>query len=172
MSVLARQPETQDYLSPFGFQFSILKSPAVNFFVQSVELPQLSIGEADVMTPFSTLKFPGIKLSYSSLNVTFKVDEKMQSYLEIHNWLKKLGFPDDFTQYAELANDATGIDGVFSDISLIILSAQKNPIFSVTFKDAFPTELGSLSFDATQTSLEYLTVSAQFAYRSFDIRPA
>lgn len=172
MTILTQQPETQDFLSPLGFQFSILKAPAVNFFVQSVELPGITIGEADVPSPFSKLKFPGTQLSYTDLHVTFKVDERLQSYLEIHNWMKRLGFPDSFEQYAELSPNPASVDGVQSDISLIVLSAQKNPIFSITYKDAFPVSLGALRFDATQQSLDYLTVDAQFAYRSYDIREA
>lgn len=171
MATLDRQPDTKDYLSPLGFQFSLLKAPAINFFVQSVELPAISIGEADIPTPFSKLRFPGTQLAFSDLNITFKVDEQMQSYLEIYNWMKKLGFPDNFEQYALLTNDTSGYDGVFSDMSLIILSAQKNPIMTVTFRDAFPVNLGSLSFDATAQLLD-LTVAVQFAYRSYDISPA
>lgn len=165
MTALTRQPTTQNFLSPHGFQFNVLKAPAVNFFVQSVALPGLTLGEAKVSTPFSELKFPGVRIDFTDLNVTFKADEDLQGYFEIYNWMKSLGFPDKFDQY-----DVE--EGIMSDISLIILSNQQQPIYTVTFKDAFPIMLGPLRFDTTQQSLDYLIVDTTFAYRSYDITAA
>jgi hypothetical protein len=172
MTVLTRQPTSPNFLSPFGFQFNILKAPAVNFFVQTAELPGISIGEIEVPNPFAKIKEPGTQLSFTDFNVTFKCDEKLQGYFEIYNWMRKLGFPDTFDEYAELSTDAASTDGVFSDISLIILSNEKNPIYTATFKDAFPLTLGPLRFDTTQQSLDYLVVDTTFAYRSYSISAA
>lgn len=172
MTVLTRQPATQDFLSPLGFQFVLLKAPAVNFFVQTVDLPGLTLGVSESPTPFTKLKFPGTQVEFTHLNVTFRVDEKLQSYMEIYNWMKGIGFPDSFDQYAALAADKSHTNGVFSDISLVILSNEKNPIFTARFIDTFPIMLSPLHFDTTQQTLDYLTADTTFAYRSYDITSA
>lgn len=124
---------------------------------------------ANVPTPFEMLRFPGGKLEYGDITITFKVDEKMQTYFELHDWMRKLGHPVSFDEYAQLSNDSTKVDTVVSDMSLIVLSNQKNPIVTFSYKDAFPISLGPLVFDTTQTDLQYLTVTAIFAYRSFEV---
>lgn len=172
MTAISKQPLTKDFLSPLGFQFNILKAPAVNFFVQEVELPEISLNEADIPSPFVMLKFPGTQLVFGDLSVTFKVDERLQAYLEIQNWMRHLGFPDNFNQYAQLSATPGGVDTPTSDVSVVILSNQKNPIYTATFKDAFPINLSGLRFDATQPTVDYLVASARFAYTSYTIKPA
>ena len=48
MSILDTQPTNKNFLSPLGFRFTIKKAPNLNFFVQSVNIPTLSLGTVDV----------------------------------------------------------------------------------------------------------------------------
>lgn len=171
MTAISNQPSNISFLSPLGFKFTIKKAPHVNFFVQSVNLPSISLGEADVETPFSKIPFPGTKLTFGNLSVTFKVDEDMKNYLEMFNWMKELGFPDNFAQYQSIANRAIySGEGVFSDITLIILTSAMNPNLEVTFVDCFPVDLSELSFDSTAADVDYLTATVTFANRRFDVK--
>ncbi len=171
MTAISNQPSNISFLSPLGFKFIIKKAPHVNFFVQSVNLPNVSLGEADIETPFSKIPFPGTKLTFGNLSVTFKVDEDMKNYLEMFNWMKELGFPDNFAQYQSIANRSiyTG-DGVFSDITLLVTTSAMNPNIEVTFFDCFPIDLSELSFDSTSADVDYLTATITFANRRFDIK--
>lgn len=171
MTAISNQPSNISFLSPLGFKFVIKKAPHVNFFVQSVNLPSVSLGEADVETPFSKIPFPGTKLTFGNLSVTFKIDEDMKNYLEMFNWMKELGFPDNFAQYQSIANRSiyTG-DGVFSDITLLVTTSAMNPNIEITFFDCFPIDLSELSFDSTSADVDYLTATVTFANRRFDVR--
>ena len=171
MTAISNQPSNISFLSPLGFKFIIKKAPHVNFFVQSVNLPSVSLGEADVETPFSKIPFPGTKLTFGNLSVTFKVDEDMKNYLEMFNWMKELGFPDNFAQYQSIANRSlyTG-EGVFSDITLLVMTSAMNPNIEITFFDCFPVDLSELSFDSASADVEYLTATITFANRRFDIK--
>jgi hypothetical protein len=60
-------------------------------------------------------------------------------------------------------------EGVFSDISLLVLSSAMNPIHEVTFRDCFPVDLSALTFDSTAADVEYLTATVTFANRKFDV---
>ena len=47
-NIQTRQPSKMDYASPVQFRFKIAKLPQVEFFIQTVNLPGISIGEATV----------------------------------------------------------------------------------------------------------------------------
>ena len=44
LNVENRQPDKLDYASPVQFRFKILKIPNVEFFVQSVNIPGITLG--------------------------------------------------------------------------------------------------------------------------------
>lgn len=171
MSVIDNQPVNQSFLSPLGFKLQIKKTPHVNYFIQSADIPSVTLGTADVETPFTRVPFPGTKLTFGNLQFTFKVDEDMKNYIEIYEWLKAVGFPDNFAQYTNIAGAslASG-DGVFSDITLVILNSAMNPNMEITFLDCFPVDLSSLQFDSTSEDVQYITATATFANRRFDIK--
>jgi len=163
-------PENRNFLSPLNFRFQIKKAPNVNFFVQKVNIAPISIKPAITATPFVNIPFPGEHIDYDALSITFKVDEDLQNYLEIHNWLKALGKPKDFSEYADLANNPsyTG-DGIYSDISLTVLTSDKAPNYETIYVDAFPISLSGLTFNTTDSDVNYLEASASFKYTYYDI---
>ena len=108
---------------------------------------------------------------YDDLMINYKVDEDLTNYLEIHNWVKELGFPDNYNQYKNIA-DKGQIEGLGlrSDISLIILNSSRLPNMEINFKDAFPVSISSLIFDTTRMDVDYLEAAATFKYTSFEIK--
>lgn len=163
-------PANPSFLSPTGFQLQIKKTPHVNYFIQKANLPSVSLATADVDTPFTKIPFPGTRLTFGNFQVTFKVDEDMKNYLEIFDWLKGIGFPDNFDQYKSLAGHSmTTGDGLFSDISLIVLSGAKNPNIQINFYDCFPVDLSEIQFESTDADINYITATATFANRRFEV---
>ena len=92
-SPLNRQPDKLDYSSPTQFRFILNQIPKVQFFVQAANIPGISLGEAVIPTPYKDIPYVGDKVTYESLNVQFLVDEHLENYIEIHNWMVGLGFP-------------------------------------------------------------------------------
>jgi hypothetical protein len=172
MSALNNQPTNPSFLSPLGFKLQIKRAPSLNFFIQKVNLPGVTLGTADVETPFSRIPFPGTKLTFGNLDVTFKVDEDMRNYLEMYAWLRSIGFPDSFTEYKNVSSAAATLtgEGVTSDISLLIQSSAMNPNIEVTFFDCFPVDLSQIEFDSTSVDVEYVTATVSFANRRFEIK--
>lgn len=170
MSALDNQPTNINFLSPLGFKFQIKKTPHLNYFVQSVNLPTVSIGTVEVGTPFTKIPFPGDKLTFGQLDVTFKVDEDMENYTEIFNWLIAMGHPDNFSDGASIYTaPAMSGNGVYSDLSLVILTNGMRGNKMINFSDAFPINLSDIAFDSTLSDVEYVTATATFAYRRFTI---
>jgi len=187
---LARQPTSLDYASPTQFKFQITKLPKVEYFCTSVNLPAVSISEVKQPTPFVDVPLPGTTLSYETLNMTFMVDENLENLQEIHGWIRGLGFPEDYTEYAgglEAGADrapsskgsvssepgkvrfgAPSQQAYFSDATLIVLTSKNNPIREVRFRDVYPTSIGELQYDQQATDVQYLTATVTFNYRGYD----
>ena len=164
VNILEEETLTQNlnFLSPLGFRFQLNRAPNVEYFCQGATLPTLSMVEIQRPTPFVTIPHPGDKIIYEPFNLRFRVDENMTNYLEIYNWLIGLGHPENLKQYKNLGEP-------ISDGSLIILSSNNNPIVRIAFQDMFPLSLSPLSFDVTQTDIEYLEAEVTFRYKIFTV---
>lgn len=166
------QIDNRNFLSPVGFKFSLAKDPKVAFFCNSARIPEITIS-LDVQPSYlKDLDIPGDKLTYGDLSLKFLVDEDMENYMVIHDWLVGLGFPETTEQFADLvrtSNTAQDLKKQFSDGSLYILNSNYNTTAIVKFKDLFPISLSSLEFDATQTDIQYFTAEVAFKYTIYNI---
>lgn len=170
MSAIDHNPSNKNFLSPLVFQFLIKRAPNVNFNVQSVTLPGIMLDQVDTYNPFMTIPQVGDHLYFEELAIHFKVQEDLGDWLEIFNWIKNTGFPNDYTEYASLAGQSkTSGLGLKSDISLIISDNNKRAGFDITFRDAFPISLSNLQFDVTAPSVQYLDAFASFAFVSYSV---
>jgi hypothetical protein len=170
MSAIDNTPTNRNFLSPLNFRFQIKKAPHINFFLQKVNIPQIYLKQVDTSNPFVTTPYPGEHINFSPLKIEFKVDESMQDYLEISNWIKALGKPETFQQYKDIQDKPsyTG-DSIYSDISLIVLTSTKMHNYDITFVDSFPTTLSELTFNTTDEDVRYITASAEFKYTYYTV---
>ena len=188
-SPLNRQPTKLDYSSPTQFRFLINQLPKVQYFTVTANVPGLTLGDATYATPLKDIPLPGEKITYDDLTITFIVDENLENYIEIHNWLTSLGFPKDRSQFktfrestSNLKNTTVGTSTdigdvkpstpdspMFSDCVLTILSNKNNPVAECRFADCFPTSLGALEYSQNQTDVDYLTVDVTFKYKIYEI---
>lgn len=156
-----------NYLSPLEFVVSVKRLPNVQFFTQKASIPSLSINPIDRATPFKLLHETGDKLTYGELSLSFIIDEKMNNYIEIYNWMQGIAFPEKFEQYKNLEESEYGIR---SDISIIIMNSHKNPNIEVSFKDCFPTNLGDVMLDTTSTDVQYPEASVTFIHNGYTLK--
>jgi hypothetical protein len=171
-TALAAVPANKNFLSNAGFRLVIRRAPHINFFAQKIDIPGISITPPRQGNPFVSIPHSGEHIEYEPLAITFKVDEDLLNYLEIHDWIKALGFPDNFSQYADLKRgDAFVGKGLSSEISLFILTSHRNPSHEVIFREAFPFQLSALQFDSTLPDVEHFEATAVFTYTSYKIVP-
>ena len=188
-SPLARQPEKLDYASPTQFKFIINQLPKVEFFTTAVNVPGISSSDVLMNTPFKSIPQMGTNLTYENLSVTFLVDEYLENYKSLHDWLIAIGFPKNREQFSTFRGNtsnspistsgtsqdigdvqpSTSARGMFSDATLTILSNKNNPIVEIRFQDLYPLNIGALEFNQNATDVEYLTVSAEFVYKLYEI---
>ena len=161
------QITNRNFLSPAGFKFNIAKEPKVSFFCNTARIPEINLGLAIQPNYLKDLDIPGEKLTCGDLTIRFLVDENLENYMAIHNWLTGLGFPETAQEYRDLITDDQGIKDpleAFSDGTLRVLNSNFKDAAIVKFKDMFPYSLSSLEFDATVTDINYFTAEASFKY--------
>jgi hypothetical protein len=170
MAAITDQPNNINFLSPLGFRFKLARAPNLNFFVTNVNLPTISLGSINMATPFKFYDIPNNKLDYGEFSITFMVDENLEGYFELYNWLVALGFPDNFDQYKNLKNAPRGErETLLSDATLTILTSDMVPNIEVTFEDLFPSTIGEISFTVNDTDVNYVTMTATFKYRIYRV---
>jgi len=171
MSAIDNTPTNHNFLSPLNFKFQIKKAPHVNFFIQKVNLPGISTGNLQLPNPLVKIPYSSEHIEFENLEITFKVDEDLQNYLEIHDWLYGLGKPEDFQQYYDISSKQsyTG-DGIYSDISVSILTSTKTANYEVVYVDAFPIKLSGINFNTTDSSVDYIEAAATFRYTYYTIQ--
>lgn len=172
---VTNQPTNLNFLSPLGYKFVLSRAPNVEYFVQEVTLPGLNLGAAVQVTPFVNIPRPGDKLEFEQLNVTFRVNENLDNYIEIFNWMVALGRPEGFNQYTLSDLPYRSIDQqkdtVVSDISVTILTSAMNANIDFLMRDCFPVSLSNITMVSTASDVDYITATATFALRDFTISP-
>ena len=150
------KPENTNFLQPTKF---VLTFPAVTdtaFFCQKVNLPGLSVTELPRQTPNIDLYNPGTRISYSTLDVNFLVNENLSAWTVIQKWL----FDNTTNQNYHYKN---------VDATLTIYSNQNNPKIRIKYSNVFPVSLGDLEFDTTLSAENHINCTASFRFDYYEI---
>jgi len=176
MAGQSSQIENRNFLSPTGFKFILKRSPKVAFFCNQANIPDLNLGIAIQSNYLRDIPTPGDKIEFGDLNLRFLVDENLENFMEIQKWIRGLGYPESVQEFRDLASG--GIikapyvqdrQDIYSDGTLQVLSSNLVAKFNVNFKDLFPYSLATLTFDATDTDIQYFTADVSFKYTSYNI---
>ena len=169
------QVSNRNFLSPTGFRFTLNRAPKVAFFGNTANIPSMTLGVANQSTYLKDIEVPGDKIIFEDFSLRFLVDENLENYMEIYNWIRGLGFPESLEEIYNLQR--TGkidqpldkVMNVFSDGTLQVLTSHQNPNFKVVFEDLWPYSLSTLQFDATSEDIQYFTADVSFKYTIYNI---
>ena len=134
-SAFANQIQNRNFLSPVGFRFTLAKTPKVAFFCNSARIPEINLGIAVQPSYLKDIDVPGEKLTYGDLTIRFLVDENLENYMSIHNWMTGLGFPETTQDFKDLTTNDDGqrdLEEQFSDGNLQILNSNFRPCLLYT----------------------------------------
>jgi len=183
---LSRQPDKLDYLSPTQFRFGIHQLPKVQFFTTAANIPGINMGEAIFPTPFKDIPIMGDKITYENLEISFIVDEFLENYQSLHEWLTAIGFPSNRQQFSDFRSNKSNTPGnsvnpstdrvgtpsaanaLFSDAYLMVLSNKNNPILQIDFRDLYPVSLSAISFTNDATDVDNIIATATFTYQIYE----
>ena len=174
---LKSQAVERNFLQPTGFRFQVSRIPNASYFGNSVNIPSLTLGTTVQPNYLRPLPTPGDIIDFEDLTFGFLVDQNLQNYMEIQNWIRGLGFPESLDEIYDLQSDTEGVPrpdlqsgmNIYSDGTLIVYDSQNNPNFKIKFKNLFPYSLSTIQFDATVTDLQYFTAEVSFKYSIYKI---
>jgi len=168
--------ENRNFLSPVGFKFSLKRAPGVAFFCNQANIPSMDLGIAEQPSYLRNIPTPGDKIEFGDLTLRFLVDEDLVNYMELQRWIRGLGYPENMDEFRKLESEAVlpgnfgqAGDNIYSDGTLQILSSNLVPSFQVVFNDLFPYTLSTVTFDATDTDIEYFTADVSFKYTIYNL---
>lgn len=153
--------DSMSYANGVSFKLAIdkLKFPNVEYTIQTVALPDLSINGAPFNTPQRNITMAPDKVDYGTFELTFLVDEYLKNYQEIHDWMLGL-----------VTQAETRSENKFRDLTLQVLTSHNNVAREIIFVNAYPINLSSLPFDTTITDTNYLVANVSFNYSYFKFK--
>jgi len=163
MTEITTYPINKSFLSNNKFDFVLDRIPNLTFFVQSVNLPGITLTSSFINSPAVALKIPGTIITFPDLIVTFIVDEEMRSWYEMYDWITQLGNPEGNNKVGNLTGTEGSDTYITSDATLFIKSNSNNPIYKATFVELFPVDLGGIDFSTT-SGQDFLTSTVTFNY--------
>ena len=165
---------TTNLLQPTSFKMVINRKmfPNLEFFCQSFTHPDVSVPASEMAyRRISSVPFAGDKFTFGELSCTVILDEEMNSYREMFNWLERLV---EVNQVNPTGNkgipDYDKSPPTYSDITLSILSSKNNVVREIRYIDCIPTSLGSINFEAMAGGDQFITYPISFRYTYFEIR--
>lgn len=163
----------QDLLQSPKFILSFPRISTTQFFCQSVNIPGISTSSTIQNTMFSDLAIPGDKLNYETFEIEFLVDEELKSWLEIHDWMRGIAFPEKFEEYSGLKNLSPFSMNTkfpqYADAELIVLAANNTPKIKLHFIELFPISLSRIDLDIRIGSEKTITATSSFKFKRYDI---
>lgn len=161
------------------FKFVLEGLPDLTFFAQSIQIPLVQSTEVVRGTPFRHIKETGDHLTYSSFDVTFKVDLALKTYYSIYWWMCGYGFPRSYNEIKEfraarasrIANPRPVVHELEkTTASVYLLAPDTNAtIATFRFEDVFPIALGEMQFESTDSEPLEVKTRVTFATNGFDI---
>lgn len=172
MAEFSFQPANKSFLSNNKYEFVIKRLPNLTFFVQSINLPGITLLNTSVNNPFVLTPLPGNQLVFGQLTANFIVDENMEAWTEIYYWITQLGNPVTKDKIGTLTKTPGKNNSITSDATLIIKTNANNPNKKISFYDLFPVEIGEINFTSVDSGQEFNTTSVIFGYTYYTINDA
>ena len=167
-TTLPTSSSNPNLLSNVSFNMSMGRFPGMNFYVQSVTLPGVSLSEIIVPTGAPRIPYKEISGSaqFEPLSVTFMIDEDMTNYFEIWNWVQIVAGINAGAYEELLASDPMKTS-VKTDINLNVLTSHRNVNIDFKFIEAFPSGVEAITFDLRSPSVDYQPMTVSFNYSHF-----
>tara|TARA_Y100001973_G_C5198778_1_gene336146 strand:- start:2487 stop:3047 length:561 start_codon:yes stop_codon:yes gene_type:complete len=170
-----QEVSNRNFLALGGFKLKLNRCPKVDFLCNKANLPTITLGVAQQTSYLKNIPVPGDKMSFDDLVVSFIVDENLENYLQIYDWMTGLGFPESLQQFEDIKRKSRYFPefnegfNERSDGTLMVLNSNYNTVAKVKFKDLFPFALTGIPFDATLTQEQFFTATVSFKYTIFDM---
>lgn len=171
MAAVDRDPISTNLTSPFSWVFNMKRTPSLSYFCQAVKLPDVILDAPNAPSPSILVPEVPDHIQYSDITMTFIVDINFQNWQEILNWMRAISNPTGDAKGYKLLENAqpTSPYTLFSDVGVIQLDSQNQPLLTWAFHRCIPIRLTGPKYDATLTDVNYLTSEVTFRITNFSI---
>ena len=149
-----------DFSTALANNFSVVIGafPDVEFFLTGTSLPSLHMDNILVSGAGGDFPAAGDKILFDPIETTFIVNATYSNYSHIFDTI--------FDQQNPLAMDLSKV--MTTDITVLALDNNKQPIGHWLFTNAFPIALSGIELDTTQSDAPQLTCTITWAYDYFN----
>ena len=186
LTIPTKQPTNLDYADPTKFRFQCVKIPKVEFNTIQCNVPGITLTELVQPTRLQQIRIPGNDLTFEDLTIQFIVDEDLETYTQIHDWMAALSQMDSDDKYRALITEgqdrmplsqqqtstdagrpgiSTPDGAIFADAKLTVLTSRFISKIEINFQDIYPKSLSALDYNQNLTDTEYLVATCTFGYK-------
>ena len=153
-----------NFLQNNGFRLIIPSFRELEFFSTRFTFPGMVLPAARQETPFKVNKYAGDKVEFLPLQFTFLIDEKMDNYCYIMDWMASIAYSTEFPDYTNYPNKTDYQRLGEQDISVSILNSKNNPIRTFRFYNAIPIDLAGYELNTEEDQTDYIRATVTFDY--------
>lgn len=167
---MGEQIDNFNYLSPTGFRVTISREfyPHLQYFAQTVQHPSLNVNSTEVgYKRISSVPFVGDKIQVGSITLDLLMDENLESYKELYDWMHRMVNENHRPASARFQFGDNPIPTSTCDMKVTILTSANNVNHSFLYKNSFPVSIGDVQFNATSDGT-YITYPVTFRFDYFE----
>ena len=163
---IGNKPNTYNLLTGNQFKFEVSRIPILTKFVTAVNVPSIEFLSTDLKTAYGVnIPIATGKYIFSDVTVSFLVDEELESWREIYEWIRRLGPLNDDSEEIMYDNCYESTETA----ELTILNRVYKPNLKFKFYHFFPIALTGFSFTTTAAESIQISSAATFRYAYYDI---
>ena len=160
-----------NYLQPSGFKVVINRSqfPNLQFYAQSVSHPEAGLPPAKVsFSRIGTAPFVGDAIDFGQLQLEVLLDEDMNSYRELYNWMLS-AVNERHVLATQTLSGSEYKEPTYHDITIAVLSSHNNVNRTFRYRNGFPISVGNIQMNASSAD-QFLSFPVTFRFDYFDFK--
>lgn len=169
MSTTPFDASKANFLQNNGFRLIVPSFRELEFFATRFTFPGINLPYAGADTPFAQMKFAGDKMTFEEMTYNFIVDERIENYTYLADWIKSISYSEDFPMFSNYENKNKIQPLGEQDITVSVLNSKNNPIKTFRFLNAIPVALSGYELVTDDNESEYVRASVTFVYDVYHI---
>jgi hypothetical protein len=125
----------------------------------AINLPTIILGQTEQPTNIRKIWIPGDSLEFEDTNLQFMLQESMENWLAVMDWIYRLRDPDEVNSVRETC-----------DLGVDILNAKYETVVECTFIDVFPFTVSDVPLTAQIEDTEPSRFDISFKINGFTYR--
>jgi hypothetical protein len=122
----------------------------------AINLPTIILGQTEQPTSIRKIWLPGDSLEFEDINLQFMLQESMENWIAVMDWVYRLRDPDEIKYERELC-----------DLGVDILDAKYNTVVECTFIDIFPFTMSDVPLTTQIEDVEVSRFDVSFKINGF-----